>query len=131
MSVERVKILVPHQSCLCSSVRFFWLDEIMQYQKFPDKISNSKTANSPMAKGQKRARGRSRVCPNFYCSLLFTRMCTLILWNITCHPNILRNCNKSLDILHFYLLALCRRTKNEEAPWGIPLAYISNGSTLV
>ncbi len=34
-------------------------------------------------------------------------MCTLSLR----HPNILRNCNKSLDILDFYLLAPFRRTK--------------------
>ncbi len=79
---------------------------------------------SPAAKCQKRARGRSRVCPNFYCSLLFTGMCTLILWifrlTVEKHrptmfhtatvkptrsgPTILyktplRNCNKSLDIL--------------------------------
>ncbi len=65
---------------------------------------------SPVEKAQKRAIGRSRVCPNFYCSLLFTGMCTLILWIITCHPNISRNCNKSLDILDFYLLTPFRRT---------------------
>ncbi len=34
-------------------------------------------------KAKKRARGRRRVCPNFYCSLLVTGMCTLILWIIT------------------------------------------------
>ncbi len=37
---------------------------------------------SPAAKGQKRHIGRSGVCPNFFCGLLFTRMCTLILWII-------------------------------------------------
>ena len=37
---------------------------------------------SPAEKGQKRAGGRSRACPNFYCSLLVTGMCTLILWII-------------------------------------------------
>ena len=75
---------------------------------------------SPAPKGQKRAGGRSRVCPNFYCSLLFTRMCTLNLCIIqtycftgtTCHRNILRNYSKSLDILNFYLLVLFRRTKD-------------------
>ncbi len=30
---------------------------------------------SPAEKGQKRAIGRSGVCPNFFCGLLFTRMC--------------------------------------------------------
>ncbi len=37
---------------------------------------------SPAEKGQKIAGGRSRVCPNFFCSLLFTGMCTLVLWII-------------------------------------------------
>ncbi len=38
---------------------------------------------SPVEKGPKIAGGRSRVCPNFFCGLLFTGMCTLILWIIT------------------------------------------------
>ncbi len=65
------------------------------------------------------------VCPNFYCSLLFTGMCTLILWIIqtyyftgtTCHPNMLRNCNKSLEILNFYLLTPGCQTINTIAPY--------------
>ncbi len=38
--------------------------------------------SSPVGKGQKIAGSRSRVCPNFFCSLLFTGMWTLILWII-------------------------------------------------
>ncbi len=73
---------------------------------------------SPVEKGQKWPGGRSRACPKCFCSLLFTWMCTLILWIIqtyyftgtTCHPNILRNCNKSFDIHDFYLSAPGCRT---------------------
>ncbi len=64
-------------------------------------------------------------------------MCTLILWIIrpvknfpqgiqtyyftgtTCHPNMLRNCNKSLDILDFYLLAPGRRTNMLLWDWAV------------
>ncbi len=36
---------------------------------------------------------------------------------ITCHPNILRNCNKSLDILDFYLLSPgCRTIPEQKIP---------------
>ncbi len=38
------------------------------------------TIFSPAANGQKRARGRSRVCTKFYFSLFLNGLCTLIIW---------------------------------------------------
>ncbi len=72
----------------------------------------------PAANGKKMAEGRSRVCPNFYCSLLFTGIRTLNLWiysDLLLHrnnmpPNMLGNCNKSLDIPDFYFLTPSCRT---------------------
>ncbi len=75
---------------------------------------------SPAEKGQKRAGGRSRVCPNFYCRLLVTGMCTLILWiiRLVLHRNNMPPQHvkklKCLDILDFYLLTPGCRTKSLE-----------------
>ena len=71
---------------------------------------------SPVESGQKWLWGRSQVCLKRFCSLLF--ICSLpkssghaqipfvkdSKKNVS--PNILRNCNKSLDIFDFYLLPL-------------------------
>ncbi len=68
------KRLLTQGNCI-----FFWL----RHKYFGSwSVRNQEAPFSPAAKGQKRARGRSRVCPNFSCSLLFTGMCTLILWII-------------------------------------------------
>ncbi len=64
--------------------------------------------NSLDAKGPKWPGGRSRLCPKcfaVYCSPgCVPKFCELYFTRRTCHPNILRNCNKSLNILDIYLL---------------------------
>ncbi len=60
--------------------------------------------HSPVEKGQKWPRGRSQVCPKCFWDVYLISVDYYYFTGTTCHPNILRNCNKSLDILNFYLL---------------------------
>ncbi len=105
-------------------------DQFLHVYQFENHSRIHPATISTVGKGKKWPRGKSRVCPKCFCSLFFFNLNKLLfcLDYVFSHnirkikgqkpcgawkdaPSLaLRNCNKSLDILNFYLLLSGCRT---------------------